>query len=142
MQDAVLAVKNGLITYIGTAADYRVQAQNAQPRRLTGIAAIPGILDVHHHIIEPFVKSLTGGEPAQMWRRIWLPPAIIPTVALPEIATAKQIKRPKKEGNMEKLRPKRISRTELYVRVWQTPMTRLGLGLELGISGNGLVMIA
>ena len=34
---------------------------------------IPGILDVHHHIIEPFVKALTGGEPAQMWRRIWLP---------------------------------------------------------------------
>ena len=66
--------------------------------------------------------------------------ARIPTVALPEIATAKQIERPKKEGNMEKLRPKRISRTEFYVRVWQTPMTRLDL--ELGISGNGLVMIA
>lgn len=73
VQDAVLAVKNGLITYLGTAAGYRVQPQNAQPRRLTGIAVIPGILDVHHHIIEPFVKSLTGGEPAQMWRRIWLP---------------------------------------------------------------------
>jgi hypothetical protein len=38
-----------------------------------------------------------------------------------------------------KEQPKRISRTELYARVWQTPMTRLGL--ELGISGNGLAKI-
>jgi hypothetical protein len=40
---------------------------------------------------------------------------------------------------MEAQHPKRISRTELYARVWQTPMTRLGL--ELGISGNGLAKI-
>jgi hypothetical protein len=40
---------------------------------------------------------------------------------------------------MEEQRPKRISRTELYARVWQTPMIRLGL--ELGISGNGLAKI-
>ena len=40
---------------------------------------------------------------------------------------------------MEEQRPKRISRTELHARVWQTPMTRLGL--ELGISGNGLAKI-
>lgn len=40
---------------------------------------------------------------------------------------------------MEERRPKRISRTELYARVWQTPMTRLGL--EFGISGNGLAKI-
>lgn len=38
-----------------------------------------------------------------------------------------------------KEQPKRISRTELYARVWQTPMTRLGL--ELGISGNGIAKI-
>jgi len=40
---------------------------------------------------------------------------------------------------MEGPRPKRMSRTELYARVWQTPMTRLGL--EFGISGNGLAKI-
>ena len=40
---------------------------------------------------------------------------------------------------MEERRPKRISRTELYARVWQIPMTRLGL--EFGISGNGLAKI-
>lgn len=40
---------------------------------------------------------------------------------------------------MEERRPKRISRTELYARVWQTPMIRLGL--EFGISGNGLAKI-
>jgi 5-methylthioadenosine/S-adenosylhomocysteine deaminase len=34
---------------------------------------MPGILDSHHHIIEPFVKALTGGERAQLWKRFWLP---------------------------------------------------------------------
>lgn len=73
INDAVLSVENGVITYLGPAADYRVPEGRPQPRRLAGLAVIPGILDVHHHIIEPFVKALTGGEPAQMWRRIWLP---------------------------------------------------------------------
>jgi cytosine/adenosine deaminase-related metal-dependent hydrolase len=73
VQDAVIAVKSGVIAYLGPAAGYRGQPQDMEPRRLAGAAVIPGILDVHHHIIEPFVKALTGGEPAQMWRRIWLP---------------------------------------------------------------------
>ena len=73
VHDAVLAVENGIITYMGSVANYSRQSNGNPPRRLTGIAAIPGILDVHHHIIEPFVKALTGGEPAQMWRRIWMP---------------------------------------------------------------------
>lgn len=41
--------------------------------RLPDIALVPGILDIHHHIIEPFAKGLTGGEPAQLWKRFWLP---------------------------------------------------------------------
>lgn len=73
VQDAVLAIENGVITYLGPAATYPAEPDRPRPRSLAGMAVIPGILDVHHHIIEPFVKALTGGEPAQMWRRIWLP---------------------------------------------------------------------
>ena len=27
----------------------------------------------HHHVIEPFAKALSFGEPAQMWKRLWMP---------------------------------------------------------------------
>jgi cytosine/adenosine deaminase-related metal-dependent hydrolase len=72
IKNAILEVENGLISGLSSADGNR--ATTARPlKRLPGTAVIPGILDVHHHIIEPFVKALTGGEPAQMWRRIWLP---------------------------------------------------------------------
>lgn len=39
----------------------------------------------------------------------------------------------------EKKRPRRVTREELYRRVWETPMSRLAA--EYGISGNGLAKI-
>ena len=50
----------------------RVEADDA----IAGRALPPwqrGMLDIHHHIIEPFAKALTGGEPAQLWKRFWMP---------------------------------------------------------------------
>ena len=73
VNDAVLAVKHGVIVNLCSAADYASQPRGLKPMRMTGTAMLPGILDVHHHVIEPFVKALTCGEPAQMWKRIWLP---------------------------------------------------------------------
>ncbi|MDB5532396.1 MAG: Cytosine deaminase [Hyphomicrobiales bacterium] len=73
MRDAVLVVVNGVIQELSPAADY-VEGPNRQKLlRLPECALIPSFIDVHHHIIEPFVKSLTGGEPAQLWKRFWLP---------------------------------------------------------------------
>lgn len=72
-KDAVLAVERGVVTELSEAAIYKAQPSRPRAIRLAGTAILPGILDVHHHIIEPFVKALTGGEPAQMWWRIWLP---------------------------------------------------------------------
>jgi len=71
--DAVLVVENGIVKHLCAASSYDADSTRPKPLRLAGTAIMPGILDVHHHIIEPFVKSLTCGEPAQMWRRIWLP---------------------------------------------------------------------
>ena len=71
--DAVLTVERGMIVNLCSAADYSSQPGRPKPVRMKGAAMLPGILDVHHHIIEPFVKALTCGEPAQMWKRIWLP---------------------------------------------------------------------
>ena len=36
-------------------------------------AIIPGFVDAHTHVGQIFGKSLIGGEPAQIWRRIWHP---------------------------------------------------------------------
>jgi 5-methylthioadenosine/S-adenosylhomocysteine deaminase len=73
VRDAVLVVEGGMIVELCDAAAYTQRPNAQKAKRLAGTAVLPGILDVHHHIIEPFVKSLTGGEPAQMWKRIWLP---------------------------------------------------------------------
>ena len=41
--------------------------------RLPGRAIIPGFVDAHTHVGQIFGKALIGGEPAQIWRRIWHP---------------------------------------------------------------------
>jgi 5-methylthioadenosine/S-adenosylhomocysteine deaminase len=73
LRDHVLVVAGGKVEAVTPAAAYREGPGRPAPRLLKGAAIIPGILDVHHHIIEPFAKALACGEPAQMWRRIWLP---------------------------------------------------------------------
>jgi 5-methylthioadenosine/S-adenosylhomocysteine deaminase len=40
---------------------------------LLGKAIIPGFIDAHTHLGQTFGKALIGGEPAQIWRRIWAP---------------------------------------------------------------------
>jgi 5-methylthioadenosine/S-adenosylhomocysteine deaminase len=73
VNDVVVTIASGRIVAIEPALEYQPSPDRPVPTRLSGTAIVPGFLDVHHHIIEPFVKALTGGEPAQMWRRIWLP---------------------------------------------------------------------
>jgi cytosine/adenosine deaminase-related metal-dependent hydrolase len=73
VHDAVLVVENGMVVQLCAAADYAAAEGRPTPKRLSGAAIMPGILDIHHHIVEPFVKALTGGEPAQLWKRFWLP---------------------------------------------------------------------
>ena len=73
IHDAVLVVERGRIRQLCAAADFSGADFSGPVRRLPGTAIMPGILDIHHHIVEPFVKALTGGEPAQLWKRFWLP---------------------------------------------------------------------
>lgn len=40
---------------------------------LPGMAIIPGIVDSHAHAGQTFGKSMIGGEPTQIWRRLWVP---------------------------------------------------------------------
>ena len=40
---------------------------------LPGIAMVPGFVDSHQHPTQTFGKAIIGGQPAQIWKRIWLP---------------------------------------------------------------------
>lgn len=71
--DTSLAVKDGRVAAIGTADEVNKAHPGLHHHRLDGCAIIPGLVDAHHHILDPFAKSMTFGEPAQMWRHIWMP---------------------------------------------------------------------
>ena len=71
LRDAVVRIENGLFAEVGAASAYSNPAH--PPLRIRGGGLVPGVLDIHHHIIEPFAKALTGGEPAQLWKRFWFP---------------------------------------------------------------------
>lgn len=67
VRDHALVVKDGEVVAI-------------EPKRLheTAIALpdaaiVPGIVDCHAHAGQTFGKSMIGGEPTQIWRRLWVP---------------------------------------------------------------------
>lgn len=52
---------------------YLTEADAAATQHLPEKAVIPGFIDAHTHLGQTFGKALIGGEPAQIWRRIWMP---------------------------------------------------------------------
>lgn len=67
-----LVVEDSRIVFAGAAAELGEQ-DSAAALALPGHAIIPGLIDAHTHLGQTFGKSLTGGEPAQIWRRLWAP---------------------------------------------------------------------
>lgn len=64
-----IAVSDGRITAVGPADSFT----DVIPVAVPGHAIIPGFVDAHTHVGQIFGKALIGGEPAQIWRRIWHP---------------------------------------------------------------------
>ena len=71
--DAVLAVADGAILFAGPRCDFAARYPGRAIRDLPGCAIVPGFIDAHTHLGQAFGKKLTGGEPSQIWRRIWVP---------------------------------------------------------------------
>jgi len=65
--DWALHIANGRIQSVGPVESM----SGAVP--LPGHAVIPGFVDAHTHVGQIFGKALIGGEPAQIWKRIWHP---------------------------------------------------------------------
>lgn len=66
-RDWAIQIEGTRVTGIGPASGF----PEATP--LPGRAIIPGFVDAHTHVGQIFGKALIGGEPAQIWRRIWHP---------------------------------------------------------------------
>ncbi len=69
----VLSVSDGEIAFVGDLEDFRATHPDADVEYLPGRAIVPGFVDAHTHLGQAFGKKLTGGEPSQIWRRIWVP---------------------------------------------------------------------
>ena len=66
VSDHVLVVREGRIAAIERRVDPAAIA-------LPDAAIIPGLVDAHAHAGQTFGKSQIGGEPSQIWRRLWVP---------------------------------------------------------------------
>lgn len=71
-KDQALVVDGGQIVWVGPAADLPPD-DSAAALSLPDFAVIPGFVDAHTHVGQTFGKILIGGEPAQIWRRLWVP---------------------------------------------------------------------
>ena len=71
--DHVLAVRAGVIEAVVPRDRFAASFPGRAVTRLPGAAVIPGFIDAHTHLGQTFGKAYIGGEPSQIWLRIWGP---------------------------------------------------------------------
>lgn len=67
------SVVDGTFGAVGPVEEVVTQHPALVRHELAGSALIPGFIDSHQHLTQAFAKSIIGGQPAQIWKRIWLP---------------------------------------------------------------------
>jgi len=67
------AVVRGAFVAVGPTAEVRHAYPDLRELPLPGTAMIPGFVDSHQHLTQVFARVLIGAQPAQIWRRMWLP---------------------------------------------------------------------
>lgn len=70
--DQALVVDGDRVVFAGPSSALG-DDDDAAALSLTDHAIVPGFTDSHTHLGQTFGKILIGGEPAQIWRRIWAP---------------------------------------------------------------------
>lgn len=66
-------VADGVFVDTGPAQRVAAAYSHVPYHELSGTAMVPGFIDCHQHLTQAFAKSIIGGQPAQIWKRIWLP---------------------------------------------------------------------
>ena len=72
-ENMAMKIVDGEIGFVGSCEDFAAQNPETPLIELPHRAVLPGFIDAHTHVGQAFGKSLTGGEPSQIWRRIWVP---------------------------------------------------------------------
>ena len=67
------AIEDGVFTAVDTVSRITDSYPRLSSISLPGVAMIPGFVDCHQHPTQTFGKAIIGGQPAQIWKRIWLP---------------------------------------------------------------------
>ena len=73
MENAVMLVEHGEIRTVAERERFEREFGDQPITTLPGRAIVPGFIDSHIHLGQGFGKSIIGGEPSQIWRRIWIP---------------------------------------------------------------------
>ena len=67
------SIVDGAFALVGPSERVREQHPALDEVSLPGQLMMPGFVDTHHHLTQVFAKVLIGAQPAQIWKRIWLP---------------------------------------------------------------------
>ena len=73
IENAVMRVEHGEITAVEDRETFERDFPDDPITPLPGRAVVPGFIDAHIHLGQGFGKSIIGGEPSQIWRRVWIP---------------------------------------------------------------------
>lgn len=67
------AIAGGRFVSVGPTGPVLEQHPGLDEVVLPGQLMMPGFVDTHQHLTQVFAKVLIGAQPAQIWKRMWLP---------------------------------------------------------------------
>ena len=67
------SIVGGTFVSVGPTELVRERHPGLDEITLTGQLMMPGFVDTHQHLTQVFAKVLIGAQPAQIWKRMWLP---------------------------------------------------------------------
>ena len=67
------SIVGGAFASVGPTEQVRGRHSDLDEIALPGHLMMPGFVDTHQHLTQVFAKVLIGAQPAQIWKRIWMP---------------------------------------------------------------------
>lgn len=67
------SIVDGTFGSVGPTGQVRERHPTLDEVALAGQLMMPGFVDTHQHLTQVFAKVLIGAQPAQIWKRMWMP---------------------------------------------------------------------